>query len=171
MDLNQLIAHEAIRQVLYRYCRGIDRGDPDLVASVYHADARDDHGTFQGSAREFAQVVTAGMDRQTLTAQHHITNVLIDLHGDSADVESYFLALHPSGEGAGETLAQVGGRYLDRFERRDGEWLIADRQVILDWTRSSLPGEPWETASAFAQGGRREADPSWARLGGISASD
>lgn len=165
MDMKQLAAHEEIRQVLYRYCRGIDRGDPELVASVYHADGEDDHGTFQGPGRQFAQRIVAAMDQQTLSAQHHITNVLIELHGDSAaDVESYFLALHPTGAGSDETLARVGGRYLDRFERRGGQWLIADRKVILDWTRASLEGDPWPTADAFPRGGRREADPSWGRF-------
>ncbi len=28
----------------------------------------------------------------------------------------------------------LGGRYIDRFERRDGEWRIARRVLLLDWT-------------------------------------
>ena len=89
------------------------------------------------------------------------------MDGDIAQVESYVLAWHPVyDEQAGrETHALAGGRYLDRFERRDGEWKIADRRVVLDWTRTSLPGEEWPIAKAFAAGGRREADPSHGVVG------
>ena len=71
------------------------------------------------------------------------------------------LAFHPVPRDGGEVHALAGGRYLDRFERRDGAWKIADRRVVMDLSRASLPGEPWKLEDAFAnRGGRREADPS-----------
>ena len=57
-------------------------------------------------------------------------------------------------------LAAVGGRYLDRFERRGDVWAIADRQVVIDWSRAQLAGETWAVQASFATGGRREQDPS-----------
>jgi hypothetical protein len=162
MTLDDIAAHIEIRQVLYRYCRGVDRGDQALLRSVYHADATDDHGTWKGRGQDFAAYIVESMDRQSPGSQHHITNVLIELDGDAAAVESYFLALHPyrTAEGAPEKTAFVGGRYLDRFERREGAWRIGARQVVLDWTRAELAGDAWPVEAAFAQPGRREADPS-----------
>jgi hypothetical protein len=45
---------QAIQDVLMTYSRGIDRLDRELLLSVYHDDAIDDHGVFVGSPEEFA---------------------------------------------------------------------------------------------------------------------
>jgi len=37
---------EEIRDALFRYCRGIDRGDAAMMRSAYHADAIEHHGDF-----------------------------------------------------------------------------------------------------------------------------
>jgi hypothetical protein len=162
MTIDEIAAHIEIRQVLYRYCRGVDRGDEALLRTVYHPGATDDHGPWKGKGEDFAAYIVESMDQQKPNSQHHITNVLIELDGDRANVESYFLALHPYRLGAEgpDKSAFVGGRYLDRFERRDGVWRITDRRVVLDWTRSDLPGEVWQAETAFARPGRRENDPS-----------
>jgi hypothetical protein len=162
MTQEEIAAHIEIRQVLYRYCRGVDRGDEAMLRSVYHPGATDDHGAWKGMGEDFAAYIVGSMDRQSPGSQHHLTNILIELEQDAANVESYFLALHPyqSPESGTEKMAFVGGRYLDRFERRNGAWRIAARQVVLDWTRSELSGEAWQAEAAFARPGRRDADPS-----------
>jgi hypothetical protein len=161
MELEEIEAHIEIRQVLNRYCRGVDRGDRQMLKDVYHADAIDDHGTWTGPGRDFADHIVDSLDAQGAPSQHHITNVLIELDGAHAAVESYFIAFHPHGEpGSASALAFVGGRYLDRFERRDGRWRIAHRQVVLDWTRETLPGPAWELQGRFARGQRHRSDAS-----------
>lgn len=162
MTVDELLAREQIRDVLYRYCRGVDRGDAKLIASVYHADAIDEHGAFRGPGVEFAGYVVQAMDAVSIVGQHHLTNILIEVDGHRAAAESYFIALHPhqpEGEAA-PILAAVGGRYLDRFECRDGVWKIAHRQVVLDWTQERLSGDAWAAEAHFPGGGRRENDPS-----------
>ncbi len=162
LTVDELLAREQIRDVLYRYCRGVDRGDVGLLKSVYHTDALDDHGTFQGSGHDFARYIVENMDGAANGAQHHITNVLIELNlaALSAQVESYFIAFHPYTDASSSRVAFVGGRYLDRFEARAGEWKIADRRVVLDWARDDLSGNEWPAIANFRRGGRREADPS-----------
>jgi SnoaL-like domain len=49
---------QAIQDVLMTYSRGIDRLDRELLLSVYHDDAIDDHGVFVGSPEEFAVLRT-----------------------------------------------------------------------------------------------------------------
>jgi hypothetical protein len=118
---------EAIRDVLARYSRGIDRIDQALIESVYWEDATDDHVDYVGSAPGFVAFIVPLL--KTMEQTSHMTgNMLIEFHGESAHVETYFTAFHriPSQKGAASDLI-VGGRYLDRMEKRRDEWRIADR--------------------------------------------
>ena len=166
MDAQAAADHIEIQQVLYRYCRAVDRGDEALLRSVYHAGAIDRHGAFQGTGEAFAAMLVSSMDRAPRVGQHHITNVLIEIDGDAADVESYFLALHPLGDPSSGDISHVpvAGRYLDRFERRDGVWKIADRTVVLDWSAAPVTWSPWSAQADYPQGGRRHEDPSHGRI-------
>jgi len=128
--LQQLLDREAIREVMTRYCRGVDRRDDDLIRAAYHPDAFDDHGNFTGSREA---VVTKVRNSTVTASMHHIGNVDIELDGDVAWVETYFVA-YASHEIDGRTYDSArGGRYLDRFERRDGRWAVARRKVADDW--------------------------------------
>lgn len=165
MTMDEIAAHIQIQQALYRYCRGVDRGDVELICSAYHDDAIDQHGPFRGTAREFSDYLIPTMDAILLVGQHHITNSLIVLNGDSADVESYFIALHPeAGEAGGARHAVICGRYLDQFTHRNDVWKIANRRVIVDVSQGSGMGSAWARASTFLAGGRRGDDPSAGRL-------
>lgn len=138
MDADQLGARAAIGDCLLRYCRGIDRADLALVLSAFHPDARDNHSGIEESAVErFTRTVVQGAAMRT---SHQIGNVLIELDGDGAAVESYFTAWHQF-EHEGETWDWVlAGRYLDRFERRAGDWRIACRTVVYDMQRFERAG-------------------------------
>lgn len=129
--LHELSAQQEIRDTLMRYCRGIDRADEDLINSAFHPDAIDDHGS-PGPATDLARRVVADSQPQMM---HFTGNVLIDLVGDTAYVESYFISFAPH-DAAGRTSTRTrAGRYLDRFEHRDGAWKIAYRMVVDEWAR------------------------------------
>jgi hypothetical protein len=153
-------AFYSIQQVLFRYCRGVDRGDPALIASVYHPYATDNHGAWQGRGHDFAEYIVGMFDEATSIGQHHITNILMERDGHTAHVESYFIAFNPHSPSESDEIQLIGGRYLDVFECRDGAWKISRRDVVLDMTRDRIAGEPWPNASLFAAGGRRTQDPS-----------
>jgi SnoaL-like domain len=163
MTQDEMIATLEIQQLLFRYCRGVDRGDADMIRSVYHAGARDSHGAYDGSGEGFADWLVPRMDAVPIVGQHHITNMLIDVAGDEAGGESYFIAYQPDiMEDTGQpALAIAGGRYLDRFSRRDGAWKIVDRQVIFDFSFAPQAREVWRAHATFPTGGRREGDPSF----------
>jgi hypothetical protein len=79
---------------------------------------------------------------------HFTLNPLIEVDGDHAVVESYMIAalvVVPKGTDGPEILQTAGGRYLDRFERRDGAWRIAHRHFIVDWQtiQDALSLEGW----------------------------
>jgi hypothetical protein len=159
VDIEDAASVIEIEQVLYRYCRGIDRGLKEVISSVYHPDAIDEHySLYADLGKKFGDHIVPAMDRSGRVGQQIVTNVLVELDGDTARVESYFCSVHAIGDGDGGH-ALVFGRYLDRFERRDGPWLIAHRAVVVDTTRVVAPGA-WELEKLFRHGGRRDHDPS-----------
>jgi ketosteroid isomerase-like protein len=112
-----------IWHALYRYCRGIDRCDEAALRSTYCEDATDCHGSWNGSVTGFIEQALATL-RQGGRRVHQITNVLIELRGDVAAVESSFFALQVTGaQPDRETF--LCGRYTNRLERREGEWRVA----------------------------------------------
>jgi hypothetical protein len=164
MDLAELVTRQEIQDVLVRYCRAVDRGDLELLRSVYHPDATDDHGIFSGNAHEFAEWLLAVPGRGELVTQHHLTNSAVVVEGDTARAETYFVAVHRR-PGPPVTVGQFGGRYADRLERRDGTWRIASRVVVHDWSLHSTEGAEWPGLESFARGAQAPEDPGWALLG------
>ncbi len=149
--LQRVIDQQEIRDVVYRYCRGIDRREYDLVRSCYHPDAIDDHGNFRGSVDAFlthAQQSLAHFER----TMHLIGNVLVEPLGAEARCESYAVAYHRlcATRTKPERDFVVGLRYVDDFERRDGTWRIASRVCAFEWSRIDpvAPGGWVPTGSA-----------------------
>jgi SnoaL-like domain len=164
LTIEEISAHIEIRQVPATYSRGVDRWDAEMLKSVYHPDAIDTHTVFNGTGWEFADFIVATCREMGGVSQHHLTNIYIELHGDFANVETYYIAYHQgTNKATGEqTLLNTGGRYLDRFERRAGVWKVADRLVTIDWSRKHVLGEPWPGAAAFPAVGPKGADPMYA---------
>jgi len=148
---------EQIRDVLARYCRGVDRCDAELLRSVYHPGAVDDHGIFKGSAEEFVDVVLPGLLDTWAATMHVLGQSVIDVRGESADVETYFVAYHRRGADDETWLDTFGGRYVDRFEQRDGAWKIAHRVVVHEWSKVEQVEMTFPT-DGFALGVRGRAD-------------
>ncbi|MGF7121347.1 MULTISPECIES: nuclear transport factor 2 family protein [unclassified Rhodococcus (in: high G+C Gram-positive bacteria)] len=138
-----------IGDVLHRYYRGVDRRDWALVRSCFFDDAHNDYAPFyQGGVDEFMDFLRdpAGFGLFDRTF-HFVGNMLIELAGDSdldtADAETYVMAQHTSAADAGNTTRNfltVWLRYLDRFERREGRWAIADRRIEVEWIRNDVGG-------------------------------
>ena len=153
----------AIKHVLTRYARAIDRFDMDLLRTVYHPDAYDDHGGYQGDVEGFIVYLNVVLPRFEGT-QHFLGNTHVELDGDVAHTETYCQAWHRiAGEdGAPDHDSVAGLRYIDRFERRDGEWRIAARQIVLDWTRDDAVVGGSGGRSPGTQYGRRDrSDPAY----------
>jgi hypothetical protein len=165
-DLQQLGDREAIRDVVLRYCRAVDRCDAQLLQSVYWPDATDSHGYFDGSADEFVRVAIARLRSHEQT-QHMVGNMLIELDGARAAVETYVHSYHRlRGPGANPQDVFIGARYLDRMERRGAEWRIAERRVVYDWFRFLEGSADW-TRGLLGDPlpmGARESDLSYAVL-------
>jgi hypothetical protein len=169
----------AIENLLGLYCRAIDRLDVGLLKSVYHPDGVDDHGAIHANAHEFADRVIAMLRETCVSTLHTVTHSVIDVRGEKAAAESYYLAIHTiaAGEASigkffGESYLAAehsagrldrrheyvcAGRYLDKLEKRDGVWRILRRKM----TNESGVSRPETNASegipgAFMAAGRRD---------------
>jgi hypothetical protein len=166
----QLLADERdIRRVVLRYCRGIDRLDADLVRSCYHPDATDEHGSFAGGVDAYVTWVFGLLDRYDSTF-HLVANQLVDVApgGQVALSESYGIAMHrsatPGPDGGLDPKRNLitGFRFVDRFERRSGEWRIAARVATTEWSRVDDEAGRWPVPEHLRSGTRDATDPVWA---------
>jgi 3-phenylpropionate/cinnamic acid dioxygenase small subunit len=127
-----------IQDCLYRYARAVDRLDYDGIRACYFDDAIDNHAAYTGTAAGLVDDIRE-RHRSIDSAQHFVTNVLVDFAGDDvAHVESYCLAFLRQARSEGSTTQETAVsrcRYVDRFERRAGRWAIADRVVVFDETQ------------------------------------
>lgn len=142
-ELGALTDRERIRDVIYRYCRAADRADAALLKSCYWPDGFDDHGFFGGNAWEFADHVCSLL-RLTTATTHSCSNPIIDLDGHRAYCETQVDVIHRHLEGDDQVYEWGQCRYLDHFERRDGEWRILVRTVVADgvhWLRLANAAE------------------------------
>src|SRR5262249_48533713 len=81
-----------ILDCLSRYARGMDRFDRALARSAYHDDAVDDHIGFVGPVDDFLDWAY-GYHGGQVRHQHYLTNHSIEIDGDDAHVETYYLFL------------------------------------------------------------------------------
>jgi hypothetical protein len=162
--LQTLIDRHEIHECLLRFCRSMDRFDRDLYLSAFHPDAEVAAGPYVGDAAgcyDWAMPLHAG--GQVLT-QHCLLNHNVDITGDTAHSEAYFLF---AARNRDETVMLSGGRYLDRLERREGDWKIASRITLIEWSGlpTALP-PPFSGIADMADNGlsaRDTSDPSYQR--------
>jgi hypothetical protein len=176
--LDEIQNRAAIWQCLLRYARGVDRFDREMILSAFHPDAIDDHGKFVGGPQEFADWALGQHTKAHLGHLHNLFNHTCDLDGDVAHAETYFMFAAMNREG--KPLVLNGGRYLDRLEKRDGEWRIAYRTLMREWGLMDERPDPGDLSSftstraylseevrAFMNGGfpprRDSTDPSYQR--------
>ena len=134
--LEEVVAQQAISELGCRYARGVDRGDPEIIRSAFHDDAAIVSGAFNGPAVAFATAIGELLDQTSIRVAHTVTNHWIDIDGDKAVGESYVVAFQGT-KGDSPQDVMTGGRYIDRYERRSGEWKISHRTFVMDWTTSA----------------------------------
>jgi hypothetical protein len=167
-SVDELIAKQAITDVIYTYCRALDRMDWDLAHTVWHDDGTADYGAnmFQGTGAGFLDWVWtqhAGM----MGHSHQITNVLVSVDGDRAASETYVTAALRLEADANAQATEIvsRGRYVDTWSRRDGRWAIDHRTFVEDFT-TTYQATAMEPADAAQRSSRRDRDdPSYAALG------
>jgi hypothetical protein len=167
-SLDELRSRAEIAEVVMRYCRAFDRCDEALLTSCFHPDAAHEHGAFKGLSADFCAM---GLDavRKLVLTHHQLGQISIEVEGERAFVESYFTSYHrfgaqPPPGGRPHEDRILGGRYVDRFERRDGVWRIARRQGVNEWIRYEAADDRGFFDRPASERGRRDrSDPVYRR--------
>lgn len=162
--LDALLAKQAIREALESFSRGMDRFDRDAFLSAFWDDAVIAAGPFVGTAADcWDWAMPMHEEGQELT-QHGLLQSAIDLDGDTAHAETYYQFVARNRDGS---LMLAGGRYIDRLERRNGEWRIALRTNQVEWSclppALPLPFADVPGIEANGVSARDRSDPSYQR--------
>jgi ketosteroid isomerase-like protein len=155
IDLSELIAlveKERIRELLARWSRASDRADDQALADCYLDESVDSHGAFLGTGREFSERPLRHSAANIATT-HILGQSIIDLDGDRAYCETYFLCPEVRDIGGELITIQIVGRYLDVVRKVAGRWRIESRRVVLDWASEEL-AKPWRSLNEFPRSKR-----------------
>ncbi len=152
----------AVLDCVMNQSRGHDRHDTELMGSVYWEDGVDEHGPVVKLGPEYGEWANAAHTQVFEDHLHNITTHTCEINGDEAHAESYVIgAMRAKG---GKIVSLMGGRYIDRLERRDGVWKIALRRCTLEWMMSGDSSVMKSRAvQGFIKGKWDRTDPSYSR--------
>lgn len=159
----RLESRAAIQDLIYRWCRGIDRLDFDAIRAVFHPDAHDDHIFYAGGVDGLLQALQE-RHRHIACSTHQVGNLLVEFVDDAlALAETYVSVIQRFRDAAdpaprGSRASIVWCRYVDRMECRSGAWKIARRTLVIDAVQEFTPSEPAHRLPPAGRGnlGRRD---------------
>ncbi len=141
-ELRALLERDKIRECIVRLARGEDRRDATLISASYWPDSTTDYGVFAGSFDKYLEWVVPGSPAIPVT-QHVLGQSIINMVGNVARVETHVTSYHRINMGNEERDTVIGGRYLDRIEKRGADWRIASRVMLYDWFQDFGKSVDW----------------------------
>lgn len=163
-DVQYLMDRQAILDVIAKHARGHDRHDVELLTSAYHEDGVDEHGYAINPGPRYADWANAIHAAGSVLHTHNITTHLCEIEGDVAHCETYVIVGLLNNDEKGARL--ISGRYIDRLEKRNGEWKIALRRSTVDVLISgdaSILKAPLFSQQGYTKGLRDKRDVSYQR--------
>jgi SnoaL-like domain len=158
---DSLATKQAVADMLFRYCRGLDRMDKPLALSVFHPNSEVDYGhVYTGSGPGFVDFVFE-QHRHAARHCHQITNLYVEPAGERASSEAYVMLMMRVEAADAVTIIQGCGRYLDEWGRHDGGWVILRRQAIMDFQEAHALAKDM-LPTALCPSRRDRSDPSYA---------
>lgn len=154
--LDFAVSRIEILDCINRIARGVDRLDRDIFRTGYHPDAVLDFGSHIGNPEQHMDFFFELHANMQKAHSHTICNHTCEIDGDTAHTETYFIFASENVQGTPVTIA--GGRYVDRFERRDGRWAIAVRKCLTTWNFTPDSAVSQQIAAAFALVGTNSRD-------------
>ncbi|NMD60298.1 UNVERIFIED_ORG: SnoaL-like protein [Nocardia globerula] len=129
-DVRYLMDRTAILDCISRHARGCDRHDIDLITAAYHDNGVDEHGFATNTGPEYGEWANTAHAETSQVHTHNITTHSCDIDGEVAHAESYVIVVLVGNDG--KSAQFISGRYLDRLERREGQWRIAVRRSTVE---------------------------------------
>jgi SnoaL-like domain len=159
-EIDVLLAERAIRDVILRFFRGIDRADEKLLRAAFHDGAVFHRPDGETPASQVIDAIVRVAFPGYLSTSHFVTNILIEVRGDIAFCESCIFAVEePAGDAGTGAIDLFCGRCVDRFERRNGAWKIAERTLVHDWAGRTTAAPLNRIAGTMRAGARDRSDP------------
>jgi gamma-hexachlorocyclohexane dehydrochlorinase len=149
--IDELESRAALRDLVSDYCIGFDNHDWERFISIWHADAvweiGPPFGTFNGhqGIREAVNDVLYPAWRET----HHLSSNL-RLTFDDPDHGHGTCDVDCMGATADDVVQMISATYTDDFERREGVWKIAKRNVVIHYF-NPIPGAEMTSPSDAAE--------------------
>lgn len=129
-DLATLVAEREIGRALVCFARAMDSRAWDELLELMAPDATGDLGTGPlNSAQQIIDCMRHYLDVCGPT-QHLLGNLLIETHGDQARSQCYVSDMHLGRSGRDHLTFATLGDYHDRWQRREGRWLMVHRTKI-----------------------------------------
>lgn len=124
MDSPTLADRIEITDLLTRYATAVDEKDWTLYRSVFTADAQIDYSTAGGPAGDLESVVSRLSEQLELFSrtQHFVSNIAVELDGDTAKVRAMFF--NPMIVAPGKQFT-CGGWYNHELVRTPDGWRSA----------------------------------------------
>jgi len=127
-SLEARFARFEIVEAMWRYSRAVDRHDNEMLAALFWPDCEISYtNIFSGDRAQFLGWANPHHRENYINHQHHTTAHIIDIQGDRADAEHYCIVFLQRADGS---ILLSTGRYLQQWERRDGEWRIQIREFM-----------------------------------------
>ena len=146
--VDELESRAVLRDLVTDYCRGFDSHDWEKFIAIWHEDAvweiGPPFGTFEGHAgiREAVMDVLYPLWHET----HHLTSNL-KLEFDGPDRARGVCDVDCMGATKDDIVQMISATYSDDFERRNGVWKIARRNVVIHYF-NPVPGAQMSAPSA-----------------------
>jgi ketosteroid isomerase-like protein len=134
----------AIRELIDAYAHCADRRDAKGQMALFTGDTRflvfmdatAAEPTQELHGRESLAPVFDDLNQYVATMHFNGQSTIL-LDGDRATGESYCLAHHLKvGQDGQRTMMIASIRYLDELVKQDGQWLFAERRLMVNWTET-----------------------------------
>ena len=134
----------AIRELIDAYAHCADRRDAKGQMALFTGDTRflvfmdatAAEPTQELHGRESLAPVFDDLNQYVATMHFNGQSTIL-LDGDRATGESYCLAHHLKvGQDGQRTMMIASIRYLDELVKQDGQWLFAERRLMVNWAET-----------------------------------
>ncbi len=115
-----------------------DLGEWERLRELFHPDGRIEITWFEGLASDFVDA-SARMSASDLRTKHLITSPAVTFSPDGNRAVSETNAVIVAENVRLDLGSNAHNRFIDRLERRDGVWRIADRKSVYDFAAFTFP--------------------------------
>lgn len=125
--VRKLRIKEALHDLINSYSRAADRGDCDLLESLFHPDAIVDTGVIRATPKVFAAQFGDWLRQNTDRVFHMASTAQFEISDEHARGDVQVLALCQMNQRHDNKRLISAGRYADTYVLYGGKWVFGSR--------------------------------------------